>query len=633
MSGVNSCAASASSYMRVSRPHSCHFRPNSQATFLAGSRIGAHRSPACLTSKLRRGVVRASEGSQPGQGEKEIHKEEDVLKKVPEPSVSKTSSALDALEKMGIVEAPEEKTTMKKTLSALDAMLGIEEEDEEKEKEKEEKSRGPKVEVSPEVLEQLKQAELGRMTEEERIEKVYSNLKKITDNTESEFGQVEADKLQKEFESLVEIMGPELLISKEDVKVMLNKVFGFNTFWVTDNGPNIDMEGGWIFRGNLRAPREEVFSTVRALMVSEFGDKYELRMIKEPPTLASQLPESAPSDKERVSFVVVLSALNAAQPTTSWQLAVAVVLASLTVLTAVQLGLVAEITRLPAETVAWLSSPEAETAGGILPPGLEEFDPIAYFDSAMPITLGVLASAGAHELSHVLVGLLRGVKLGPPFLIPNGQLGTFGAITQIKSRIQTRTQLWDVSAAGPVAGGLLGLAIFVNGLVLSTQGGGDLIPVPLNLLQGSLLLGGVTSALLGIDPAAASSTAASTVLVHPLLIAGWCALTTTALNLLPVGCLDGGRMSQASFGKRALGLTGLLTYFGLALGFIGTSLSLPFGLYILLTQRTLERAPCDDVSPVNSTRFGVTVGAIVFALLVLLPLGVEVADPLTNMPL
>ena len=52
------------------------------------------------------------------------------------------------------------------------------------------------------------------------------------------------------------------------------------------------------------------------------------------------------------------------------------------------------------------------------------------------------------------------------------------------------------------------------------------------------------------------------VAVHPYLIAGWCALTTAALNLLPVGSLDGGRMAQTAFGRKSLGLTGLVTYLG-----------------------------------------------------------------------
>ncbi len=92
-------------------------------------------------------------------------------------------------------------------------------------------------------------------------------------------------------------------------------------------------------------------------------------------------------------------------------------------------------------------------------------------------------------------------------------------------------------------------------------------------LQGSLLLGTVTRLALGEDALHNSE-----VLISPLIIAGWCGLVTTALNMLPVGSLDGGRMMQAAFGNQALSLSSFFTYVGLGLGLLGSSLSLPFGL-------------------------------------------------------
>lgn len=68
--------------------------------------------------------------------------------------------------------------------------------------------------------------------------------------------------------------------------------------------------------------------------------------------------------------------------------------------------------------------------------------------------------------------------------------------------------------------------------------------------QGSLLMGTVTKLALG-DAAFKGGN----VLLSPLAIAGWCGLVTTALNLLPVGRLDGGRMVQAAYGRNALALS------------------------------------------------------------------------------
>lgn len=593
----------------------------------------------------------------------------------------KAKSTLDALEAMGIVEPVKERknpyeerrrekeekqgtpaaapaaaappapppadttTPDKKPLSALDSMLGVAPEEaktapgdatetkEGKTKEGETKDTAPvSLSVSDDVIKQIMEAEASRTGKElepeeaKKVKAVFESVQNLS-NDNKDVTPEDAEKLQAEFENLVKMLAPESIISKEDIDIMKNKVFGFNTFWVTGNEPYLEMEGGWVFRGNLRAPRTEVYASVEAQMASEFGDKYELLMVEE------RIDGDTSDDGRggpRVSFVIVPTALSEPQPTTTLQIGIAALLSGFTVVTAIQTGLVAEITRLPPEMVTWFSDPE-NVNSGILPPGFEDFDPIAYFDHAMPITMGILAAAGTHELGHIAAGLLRDVKLSPPFFIPNGQLGTFGAITQIKSRVRDRSQLFDVAAAGPYAGGAVGLGLFVYGLAMTLASGGDaaaaadLVPVPAGLLQGSLLLGGITQIALGVDAGRAAL-----VPVHPYLVAGWCVLTTTALNLLPVGSLDGGRMAQAAFGRRALGFTGILTYLGLSLGLVGGALSLPFGLYLLLTQRSAERPPRDDVSEVGSTRNTLALAAIFFAVMVLLPLGVDTTDPMLN---
>lgn len=115
-------------------------------------------------------------------------------------------------------------------------------------------------------------------------------------------------------------------------------------------------------------------------------------------------------------------------------------------------------------------------------------------------------------------------------------------------------------------------------------------------------------------------------LLSPLAVAGWCGCVTTALNLLPVGSLDGGRMFQAAYGRQALALSSFFTYVGLGLGLIGSSLSLPFGLYVLICRRSAERYVRDSVTPVPKARRAATAAAVLAAVLVLLPVAPEVAD-------
>ena len=84
---------------------------------------------------------------------------------------------------------------------------------------------------------------------------------------------------------------------------------------------------------------------------------------------------------------------------------------------------------------------------------------------------------------------------------------------------------------------------------------------------------------------------------------------------------------QAAYGKGTLGFTSLLSYIGLGLGLLGSSLALPFGLYILICQRESERNVQDEVSEVDGTRKGLALAMVVFALLVLVPGIPDAADP------
>jgi hypothetical protein len=169
---------------------------------------------------------------------------------------------------------------------------------------------------------------------------------------------------------------------------------------------------------------------------------------------------------------------------------------------------------------------DTSLAPGELPPGLEGFDSAAYVAGAFPVFGGIFAAAFAHEVGHFLAAAARNVKISVPFLIPNGQLGTFGSITQIKSVPRTREDLFDVAIAGPIAGGTVAGTLFAYGLALSAAGAGgdasvagELLPVPADLFNGSLLLGSIAELVLGAGPGEAARTS---VAVHPLFIAGWC---------------------------------------------------------------------------------------------------------------
>lgn len=411
---------------------------------------------------------------------------------------------------------------------------------------------------------------------------------------------------------LMELLGPEK-VDPTDVKLIKDKLFGYSTFWVTKEEPFGDLGEGILFLGNLRGKREEVFEKLQKQLAELMGDKYNLFMVEEP---NSEGPD--PRGGPRVSFGMLRKEVSEPGPTTLWQYVIALLLFLLTIGSSVELGIASQINRLPPEVVKYFTDPDA-----IDPPDMQLLFP--FVESALPLAYGVLGVQLFHEVGHYLAAFPKNVKLSIPYLIPNITLGSFGAITQFKSVLPDRKTQVDISLAGPIAGAALSLSMFTVGLLLSSNPNvaADLVQVPSTLFQGSLLLGLISRATFGYTAMHAAS-----VSVHPLVIAGWCGLTSTAFNLLPVGCLDGGRAVQGAYGKNALIAFGLTTYTLLGLGVLGGPLSLPWGLYVLICQRTPEKPCLNDVTEVGNWRKAVVVGAIFMVVMTLLPVWDELAEEL-----
>eukprot|EP00798_Chlamydomonas_sp_ICE-L_P007411 gene7411-539_t len=449
----------------------------------------------------------------------------------------------------------------------------------------------------------------------------------------------EREDLMNEFETLVNMVdrSNDEVMSPNDVKRLKEAAFGPQSFWVTETKPLLDAERkGILIRGNLRTDREKVLQQVSKKVEELFGGKFEVLMVVDerggPEGSSGSGRMTGVVDRgPAVAFQVVPAAQARPAPTDTLQQALAFVLSLLFVGACVQLGLASNITKLPPETLEWLSNP-SNLQGDSLPPGLDSWDPTTYFASAAPIITSLVGANVTHEVGHRAAAFVKKVELGPSFFLPSFQIGSFGAITPFKSLLKNRAAMWDVAAAGPLAGALASAALLGVGLASSdvTQVSPELlIPVPVQLLQGSLLLGTVTKTILGEQALQGAQ-----VLLSPLAIAGWYGLICNALNMLPVGCLDGGRMMQGAFGKRTLGMTAFVSYLALGLGLLGGPLALPFGLYVVLCQRTPERYIKDNVAPAGEGRQAATVAALLVALLILLPMlpdntGLDVfgADP------
>lgn len=165
-------------------------------------------------------------------------------------------------------------------------------------------------------------------------------------------------------------------------------------------------------------------------------------------------------------------------------------------------------------------------------------------------SLPLMAILVFHECGHYIAARRHGVAVTPPFFIPAPPpfiIGTFGAFIKIKSPLPDRNALIDIGAAGPIAGMVVAVPVLVVGLVLSEA-------KELGQLQGislgtSLLFEFLTKAIHGSIPEGYD------IVLHPVAFAGWIGMLVTALNLLPVGQLDGGHVAYALFGDRYTGVS------------------------------------------------------------------------------
>ncbi len=162
----------------------------------------------------------------------------------------------------------------------------------------------------------------------------------------------------------------------------------------------------------------------------------------------------------------------------------------------------------------------------------------------IPFSFTLLLILGAHEMAHYLASRRHRLDVTLPYFIPAPPfpfiVGTFGAFIRIRSPIQDKRALLDVGCAGPLVGVAVAVPVLAVGLKLSTvkfmpgAAGGLILGEP-------LLFKLVSWLTLGSLPEDYN------IIMHPVAFAGWIGLLVTALNLIPVGQMDGGHVAYALF--------------------------------------------------------------------------------------
>lgn len=231
----------------------------------------------------------------------------------------------------------------------------------------------------------------------------------------------------------------------------------------------------------------------------------------------------------------------------------------------------------------------------------------------VPYAAALLAILGIHEMGHFVVARRHGVEVTWPYFIPVPMgLGTLGAFIQIKSLIKSRRAVFDIGIAGPFAG----LVVALPALYFGLQGAE---PMTGGSSQGVHTGSSVLLALL-YQLANGGSFAEATgamVRLSPLALAGWIGLLVTALNLLPVGQLDGGHIAYALFGRRHARTVGIVTVLlMLVLGLTVWPGLLTWALLIALIGGFSHMPALNDVTAPDGKRYAL--GALALGILVLI---------------
>jgi membrane-associated protease RseP (regulator of RpoE activity) len=178
----------------------------------------------------------------------------------------------------------------------------------------------------------------------------------------------------------------------------------------------------------------------------------------------------------------------------------------------------------------------------------------------------ILGILGAHEMGHYLACRYYRVDASLPYFLPAPFLltGTLGAFIRIRQPIPNKRELFDIGIAGPIAGFLVALPVLALGVSLSR-----VVRIPEGFqgleLGEPLLLQGFLWLAFGAPPDGYS------VNLHPTAFAGWFGLLATALNLFPMGQLDGGHISYAVLGRRSTQVTYATVLCLIGLSFISSS--------------------------------------------------------------
>jgi membrane-associated protease RseP (regulator of RpoE activity) len=213
---------------------------------------------------------------------------------------------------------------------------------------------------------------------------------------------------------------------------------------------------------------------------------------------------------------------------------------------------------------------------------------------SVPIMLILLG----HEMAHYFMSRRSGMRASLPFFLPLpviSPFGTLGAVIRMEGTVPSRKALFDTGIAGPLTSFFLSVPAAVIGLKLSKLIPASQIKGEMIRLADPLLFSLIQFLFMRDVPSHYE------VVLHPIAYAGWVGLFVTALNLLPIGQLDGGHIAYALFGRNSRKIS-VIVVAVVAFIFIYYSIAWFLLLILMILFGFKHPTPLDDQTPLSTRR-------------------------------
>lgn len=223
----------------------------------------------------------------------------------------------------------------------------------------------------------------------------------------------------------------------------------------------------------------------------------------------------------------------------------------------------------------------------------------------------------AHEFGHYFAARRYLVPASLPYFIPAPVIfGTMGAFIRMSPVVPHRRALFDIAAAGPIAGVVLAIPISFLGILTSER-------VPMEEGAAGIILGDPLMFQAFERVLFGPGQEGTVLMLNDVGFAGWVGLFVTGLNLLPIGQLDGGHVSYAVFGRRSV-IVARLAFLGLATICAIYAVQYLVFLVLLLFMGLKHPPTMDDSRPLGQPRTRVAVGLAALFLLCFIPVPIKI---------